>query len=91
MPPNRARGFATYKALRSTFLVKFGKIYENVLYAAHTRARFVHGQGARGFITYEVVWRPRSGRSEERSDVPSERSEGATPRKEITPGDGHTH
>ena len=51
----------------------------------------VHGQGARGFITYEVVWRPRSGRSEERSDVSSERSEGATPGKEITPGDGHTH
>ena len=66
-------------------------MYENVLYAAPTRARVVHGQGARGFITYEVVWRPRSGRSEERSDVSSERSEGTTPGKEITPGDGHTH
>ena len=45
-------------------MVKFRKVHENVLYEAHTRARFVHGQGARGFITYEVVWRPRSGRSE---------------------------
>ena len=76
-----ARGFTTYKALRSTFLVKFTKVHENVLYEAHTRARFVHGQGERGFVTYEVVWRPRSGRGKERSDVPSERSEGATPCK----------
>ena len=45
-------------------MVKFIKVHENVLYAALTRARFVHGQGARGFVTYEVVWRPRSGRSE---------------------------
>ena len=44
--------------------MKIRKMHENILYAAHTRARFVHGQGARGFITYEVVWRPRSGRSE---------------------------
>ena len=72
-------------------MVKFRKVHENALYAAPTRARFVHGQGARGFITYEVVWRPGSGRSEERSDVSSERSEGATPGKIITPGNGHSH
>ena len=66
-------------------------MHESILYEAHTRARFVHCQGARGFSTYEVVWRPRSGRSQGRSDVPSERSEGATPGKEITQGDGHSH
>ena len=65
-------------------------MHESILYAAHARARFVHRQGALGFGAYEVVWRPRSGRSKERSDVPSERSEAATLCKEITPGDGHT-
>ena len=75
-------------------MVKIRKMHENILYAAHTRARFVHGQGARGFITYEVVWRPRSGRSELAKRASNPRQVIAHRRSRqviITPGEVHSH